>query len=257
LRHVEMDGSLILHVIHVAGTRMIEEGADGGSRGDLSQGVMCEQSVLDFVPLHLSALERSENLEEWIRSWWDEQRGELQTLDPNGWFDEGQGEGCFLWAPAPAAADVVAEQLGEARHKRTHCTHITVVPRLMTGRWRKSLAKESDFSIAIPAGKTAFWPLAMHEPLILFVSLPLCRYSPWSYRRTGFVEGLCGELRSVWESRPEWSGNLLRELLLQERRFQGLSENVVRRLLRSFDWRSVPDSGPRRRGRIRKRRERG
>jgi hypothetical protein len=31
---------------------MIEEGADGGSREDLSQGVMSSQSVLEFVPLH-------------------------------------------------------------------------------------------------------------------------------------------------------------------------------------------------------------
>jgi hypothetical protein len=36
LRRVEMSKGLILHVVHVAGTRMIEEGADGGSRGDLS-----------------------------------------------------------------------------------------------------------------------------------------------------------------------------------------------------------------------------
>jgi hypothetical protein len=109
-------------------------------------------------------------LETWIRLWWDGERGDLITLSPNGWFDEGQGDGCFLWDPPQAAADVAAEQLGEARHKRTNCTHITVVPRLMTGRWRKALAKESDFSVAIPAGKLAFWPASMHEPLILFVS---------------------------------------------------------------------------------------
>ena len=57
LRKLEMAGDLILHVIHVAGTRMVAEGADGGSRGDLNQGVMAGQSILDFVPLHLTALE--------------------------------------------------------------------------------------------------------------------------------------------------------------------------------------------------------
>jgi hypothetical protein len=31
LRKVEMDGGLNLRVIHVAGTRMIEQGTDGGS----------------------------------------------------------------------------------------------------------------------------------------------------------------------------------------------------------------------------------
>ena len=195
-------------------------------------------------------------METWIRSWWDRERGDLVTLTPNGWLDEGQGQGCFLWAPPPAAADVAAEQLGEAKHKRTNCTHITVVPRLMTGRWRKVLAKESDFSVAIPAGRLACWPASMHEPLILFVSLPLCSYAPWSYRRTSFVEGLCWELRAVWESGPERSGNILRELLLQERNFQSLPEDMVRKLLRSFDWRSVSNKSSGGRRRVRKRRKR-
>jgi hypothetical protein len=65
-RKLEMAGDLILHVIHVAGTRMVAEGADRGSRGDLNQGVMAGQSILDFVPLHLTALEPSNKLESWI-----------------------------------------------------------------------------------------------------------------------------------------------------------------------------------------------
>jgi hypothetical protein len=95
---------------------------------------MSGQCFLDFVPLHLSALERSDAVDTWIRSWWDGERGDLVTLTPNGWLDERQGAGCFLWDPHPAAADLAAEQLGKARHKRTNCTHITVVPRLMTRR---------------------------------------------------------------------------------------------------------------------------
>lgn len=255
LRKVEMDGQLLLHVVHVAGTRMVEEGADGGSRGDLTQGAMAGHSVIDFVPLHLSALERSPTLEPWIRSWWDEERGDLVTLEPEGWFDEGQKDGCFLWAPPPAAADVVAEQLGEARHKRPDCLHITVVPRLMTARWRKSLAKEADLIVELPAGNV-YWPSEMHEPLILLVSLPLCRHPPWSYKRTGFVEGLRGELRAVWQGVPERSGTLLRKLLLQEREFQSMQEGVVRTMLHHFDWRSVSDPSAERRGRVRKRRRR-
>jgi hypothetical protein len=143
LRKLEMEGELILHVIHVAGTQMITEGADRGSRrGDLNQGVMAGQSILDFVPLHLTALDRSDKLEAWIRSWWDDERGKLQTLTPEEWFKEGQQEGNFLWEPPPAAADVVGELLGEVKHKRPYCTHLVVDPRLMTGRWRRTLAKE-------------------------------------------------------------------------------------------------------------------
>jgi hypothetical protein len=84
LRKVEMDGGLNLRVIHVAGTRMIEQGTDCGSRGDLNQGVMAGEPMLKYVPLHLTALDRSPELEGWIRSWWDDERGPLQKLDPSG-----------------------------------------------------------------------------------------------------------------------------------------------------------------------------
>jgi hypothetical protein len=85
-RKLEMEGELILHVIHVGGTRMVVEGADGGSRGDLNQGVMAGQLILEFVPLHLTALEQSDKLETWIWSWWDDKRGKLLTFTPEGWF---------------------------------------------------------------------------------------------------------------------------------------------------------------------------
>jgi hypothetical protein len=57
---------------------------------------MAGRLVIDFLALHLSALERSPGLETWIRSWWDEARGELETLEPEEWFDQGQRSGSFL-----------------------------------------------------------------------------------------------------------------------------------------------------------------
>ena len=61
LRKLEMDASLILHVVSVAGTRMIKEGRDGDTRGDLTQGVMAGRPILEYIPLHLlSAFERGE-----------------------------------------------------------------------------------------------------------------------------------------------------------------------------------------------------
>jgi hypothetical protein len=77
LRKVEMDGALNLRVIHVAGTRMIEQGTNGGSCGDLTQGVIAGEPMLQYVPLHRTALERSPRLEDWVRSWWDDERGTL------------------------------------------------------------------------------------------------------------------------------------------------------------------------------------
>ena len=47
-----------IQVIHISGTRMIRQGTDGFSRGDMLEGVLKGRDMLSFVPLHLSALER-------------------------------------------------------------------------------------------------------------------------------------------------------------------------------------------------------
>jgi hypothetical protein len=113
----------------------------------------------------------------------------------------------------------------------------------MTGRWRKTLAKELDFLIEIPAG-TPFWPNEMHEPLTLFVSLPLCRHQPWSLKETPFLESLPREMRKVWDRVPEQGGHLLRELLQQSRKFQSMQKGVVQEMLYRFNWGSVSYQSP-------------
>ena len=65
---LEMSYRCNISCIHVAGTRMIAQGTDGLSRGEMYEGVMNSQSMLSFVPLHLSALARSPALVEWINS---------------------------------------------------------------------------------------------------------------------------------------------------------------------------------------------
>ena len=63
LKTLKVDADLIIHVVHVAsGKRMIAQGTDGLSSGDKSTGVMQRVSMEAFVPLHLSALERSGEL---------------------------------------------------------------------------------------------------------------------------------------------------------------------------------------------------
>jgi hypothetical protein len=231
---------------------MIAEGGDGGSRGDLTQGAMSGKPIRDYIPLHLSAFEREPALEVWVRSWWDDERGPLTTLRPEGWFEEGQREGNFLWLPPLAATDVVVEQLGEARHKRPYCTHITIVPRLMTSRWRKGLLKESDLEIVVPVGSSV-WGEHMFEPLLIFISFPLCRHPPWSFRGTNYLESFRRELCRMWESLPERTGPFLRELFQYTGSLQSLPESLVRTMLSSDYWRSIPDPGSDGRGRIRKR----
>lgn len=44
-RKVEMEGNMKLHVIHVAGFHMINDGVETLSRGEISKGVMKEKDI--------------------------------------------------------------------------------------------------------------------------------------------------------------------------------------------------------------------
>jgi hypothetical protein len=67
LHKLEMTAGMVLHNIHVARTRMIAQDTDGLSCRDLLKGVMKGKDFLSFVPLHLSALDCSPELEGWLR----------------------------------------------------------------------------------------------------------------------------------------------------------------------------------------------
>lgn len=140
LRVLQVRTELVVHVIHVAGTRMIEVGVDGLLRGLTHEGIMSGRNMLEFMPLHLTALERSLELEGWIKSWANESGGDYQVITPTDWFCLGQTRNHCIWAPPPAAADVAVELLGKAKHKRPKLEHIFICPRLiMTNRRRKHL----------------------------------------------------------------------------------------------------------------------
>ena len=149
---------------------MISQGTDGLSRGDLSEGVMRGKRMLSFVPLHLSALERSYELQAWIRSWIEpclKNEEQLEFLTPEDWFHRGHDfsggskngdgvwipsyrKGLYVWTPAPAAAAVAVEQLREARNKRTDSLHIVIIPRLFTSLWRRQLMRSADIFCEFP-----------------------------------------------------------------------------------------------------------
>jgi len=67
---------------------MIEQGMDGLSRGNLTEGVMTGKAMRWFVPLDLSALDRVPKVIDWVRSWTQEPN--LQPLEPEEWFTKGQ-----------------------------------------------------------------------------------------------------------------------------------------------------------------------
>ncbi len=54
---LEMSGTIKLHVIYVAGECMIIQDTDGLSWSDYTAGVMSGAHMLQFVPLHLSAID--------------------------------------------------------------------------------------------------------------------------------------------------------------------------------------------------------
>jgi hypothetical protein len=59
IRKLKMEVTLILHVAHVTGSRMIAEGGDGGSRGDLIRSDGRKSNPVDYIiPLHVTVFER-------------------------------------------------------------------------------------------------------------------------------------------------------------------------------------------------------
>ena len=57
-----MTGDLILHIIRISRKRMIECGVDRLSRGITNEGVMKEISIMSFLSMHRSAMDRSDGL---------------------------------------------------------------------------------------------------------------------------------------------------------------------------------------------------
>ncbi len=229
LRQLEMAQGLLLQVIHVAGTRMIAQGTDGLSQGDMCEGVMMGQSLLAYIPLHLNALERQPAILIWVRDWVGQPS--LTPLTPEEWYDKGHGhqggrytsrglwlltethQEWLLWTPPPAAAGAALEELLILRHKCTHINNIVVIPRLYTTTWRKKLFKVSDLVFEVPPGRRTFWPAHEHEPLIIGLTLRFSSSPPWQLRQSQPVLDLARELQGLWTHEEGAERSVLRELL--------------------------------------------
>jgi hypothetical protein len=247
LRMLEMKYGMLIHIIHVSGTRMIAQGTDGASRGSLMEGVMAGQDMLSFVDLAKTSVERHPPLLDWVRSWTG--IDSLEPLTPEGWFEEGHGivggqedkhgvwipKHCgsnklFLWTPQPAVADAALEELLKSRHKRKDLFHVVLIPRLMTPRWRRLFNKAVDFSFVV-SPECSFWPTNMFEPLWVGIILPFTHHRPWCFKRAPLLVGLGRDLRQMLPTREKDAGNLLRKLLLLPRRLRAVSGSVARGVL--------------------------
>jgi hypothetical protein len=224
LRCLQMNGTFTLHVIHVAGSRMISEGTDGLSRGDLSAGVMLGTNILTYVPLHQDALARDPSLVAWVQSWYPDHHP--NWLSPDAWYDQGQTCNHCIWTPPPAAADAALELLARSKHKRPYHQHIMLIPRLLTSHWRKLLSKVCDLVFTVPVG-TDVWPRSHHEPLLVGIAFPLIIHRPWRLRGSKLMDSADRDLRHLQTTTPQWGGTLLRELFLCTGGLDQLSEGVV------------------------------
>eukprot|EP00980_Cylindrotheca_fusiformis_P014518 scaffold3893_cov74-Cylindrotheca_fusiformis.AAC.1 len=223
---LEMKFGFSALVCHCAGTRMIAQGTDGLSRGGLNEGVMGGKPMKSFVPLHLSAFERTPQLKPWVETW----AGKSAVfLTPDDWYVRGHDivggdyipadsatgtaafwkpivePGVLVWSPPPAAANVALEELRKARIKRHVSTHIFLVPRLCTPSWLKQLFKAADVILEIPPG-CPFWPSNMFEPLFVGIVLPFSRFDPWCLRFAPKVLRTKRELQKMWKASPVDTG---------------------------------------------------
>jgi len=80
-----MRTSAAIHVIWIAGQRMIDNGLDGCSQADYGQGIASATiHPLEFVPLHKAAFDRNPSLLHWIQEVLD--NWNLNPLTPADWF---------------------------------------------------------------------------------------------------------------------------------------------------------------------------
>ena len=234
LWQLQMNGEFTLHVYHVAGTRMIASGIDGLSRGDKSEGIARGASVLNYIPIHQSPIERSNEVLSWVTSWWDCSLGKLHLMTPEDWFGRAMDKGNFLWDVPPGAGEVAVEQLCAHTHGRPESHHIFLIPRLCTCHWRKQLLKVCDIVLTIQP-KFLFWPANMYEPLLVGIHFPLLppifKFRPWKLKHTEFVEKFRAELHRVQATGQSVDWSILREFQLRSRSIPSLPDGVARELL--------------------------
>ena len=247
VKKLEIMHSVKIHLIHVSGKRMIAQGTDGISRGNQLEGVMAGKSMLEFVPISKSALERSPLLINWIVSWIPHLK--TKFLKSEEWFWKGQcladdyfvncdgvklpqrsEYNAFAWLPPPCIADVCLEELRKSKHKRPDVFHIFVCPKLMTPRWRKHLLKTCTFSFYVDPGE-AHWKEDMFESLLVAVYLPTLHCFPWTMKSTNTVLELERKLRQVQQIIGRSQASVLREFFSFQRNLSTMPEGLVSKML--------------------------
>jgi len=242
LRMLTIRGNFILHIYHIAGTRMIASGIDALSRGELHVDAL-ERSMTTLMPLHLSPITRSPQLKQWLSTWIGHA---MKIAEPADWFHQAQQSGLYqresptfwVWDLPPAAALDALEELGNGRLKRHELlTGVVIVPHLLSTEWFRRFTRTVDLYFTIPAGGIPEWDDSMYESLTIGLYLPLFRCEPWDWKRVPFVVPLGRSLSAMYQSGDPSAGDILCKFWKSSTGIAFLPKRMVRSMLQSPSWR--------------------
>jgi hypothetical protein len=92
------------------------------------------------------------------------------------------------------------------------------------------MLKATDLKFFLKA-ECQVWESSNHEPLGLFIYLPLCRHEPWCMRYNATLVELESALCSLPCDDLLQKGNILYNILEQTRKLDAMPERLVRQLL--------------------------
>jgi hypothetical protein len=166
----EIAGNFIVKMVHISGERMIGEGTDALSRGEVHAKDLMNV-ILHTVPLDKSPCARLTKLWEWIQSWAGD---EVCFAEPKHWFEEVTQQHeyhetytTWVWDLPPAAAIHAIEELAMGRGKRHNVLRgIVLIPRLLKPEWFWRFSRLVHCYFVVHPG-TPFWGREMLEPLFV------------------------------------------------------------------------------------------
>jgi hypothetical protein len=179
IRLLAIKFQFLLHLPQLSGTRMIQSGGDGLSRGEIILGQL-QTPVEELMIFHRSLFERMPSLLDWLSTWI---LTPFRVTEPEYWFyNAHQSDTLSLpaktetwaWNLHPGAALDALEELGQTR---LNCHGIlmgvVIIPKSLRPEWFRRFIKIVDLYFFITAGAIEQWPSNIHEGFTIGLYFPL------------------------------------------------------------------------------------